>query len=104
MAKTFVDVINMFLDGATEGHSGTEQSPGNMSIRGVQLLHYNTPILERIEGGKYIFNNTRYSLQTGRVQKVIKEKLDIDKRIDVKGVPADTKKSLHAFVLGDRQT
>jgi len=49
MNITFKKLISMFLDGAIEGVAGTKNNPGNLKIKGQQLLHYNTVILEKRE-------------------------------------------------------
>ena len=46
-AKTQIQVVQDFLDGATEGRSG---SGGNLIIKGDQLIHYQTVIAERYRG------------------------------------------------------
>lgn len=69
-AKTQIQVVQDFLDGATEGRSG---SGGNLIIEGDQLIHYQTVIAERY-GDKIILNYSRYSIVTGRIQKAIKKK------------------------------
>jgi hypothetical protein len=45
---------------------------GNLRSEDRQVIHYSTPILEDC-GGFFILNNTRYSLATGRIQKLISE-------------------------------
>ena len=75
--KTQIQVVQEFLDGVTEGRSG---SGGNLQIKGNQLIHYQTVIAERY-GEKIILNITRYSLVTGKIQKSIKELLPEDKLI-----------------------
>ena len=97
MAITFQHVIDMFIDGSKEGCSGTKESHGNLKIKGDQLIHYSTPIAERFEN-KYILNTTRYSMQTGQVQKKIKASIPDEKRIDVKRVPSDTQLSLSSYI------
>lgn len=57
-------LVDAFLEGAMEGEVKS------LHIRGDQLIHYNTPIAER-SGDKVILNYTRYSLATGKVQKMI---------------------------------
>lgn len=94
---TFQQVIDMFMDGCTEGYSGTKKNQGNLRIKGDQIIHYNTPIAERFEN-KYILNTTRYSLETGQLQKKIKASISDEKRIDVKRVPPDTKLSLSSYI------
>ena len=51
-AKTQIQVVQDFLDGATEGRSG---SGGNLIIKGDQLIHYQTVIAERY-GDKIILS------------------------------------------------
>ncbi|SCJ65748.1 Uncharacterised protein [uncultured Ruminococcus sp.] len=97
MPVTFQQVINLFVDGATEGYSGTKTNQGNLKIKGEQLIHYNTPIAERY-GDMFILNTTRYSLQTGQLQKKIKATIPEEKRIDVKRVPSDTTVSLKDYI------
>lgn len=77
--KTQIQIVDDFLDGATEGRSG---AGGNLIIKGDQLIHYQTVIAERCEE-KIILNYTRYSMVTGKIQKVLKEKVPEDKLIMV---------------------
>lgn len=97
MPITFQQVIDQFVAGEKEGYSGTSKSHGNLKIEGDQLIHYSTPILERF-GEKYIFNVTRYSIQTGQLQKKIKASISNDLIIEVKRVPSDTKESLKEYI------
>ena len=64
-----LDLVKAFVDGATEGDALS------LHIRGDQLVHYNTAILERHEDN-FILNYTRYSLATGKVQKMITDTID----------------------------
>lgn len=96
-AKTFQEVIDMFLSGETDGYAGTKKNPGNLRIIDDQLLHYSTPIAERYDD-KYLLNITRYSIQTGQVQKKLKASISEDKRIDVRQVPPDTRLSLRDYI------
>lgn len=93
MNITFQKLIDMYIEGSVVGCSGTLSNPGTLKIAGNQLIHYKTPIVERY-GEKYIVNNTRYSLQTGLLQKKIKASIPEDSRIDVIGVPSDVSASL----------
>ncbi|HBL81975.1 MAG TPA: hypothetical protein DD391_05150 [Clostridiales bacterium] len=68
---TFQQLIDSFLSGETEGVSGSQSNPGTLKISGNQLIHYSTPIAERYND-KIIFNVSRYSLQTGQLQKELK--------------------------------
>lgn len=93
-AKTQIQVVQDFLDGATEGRSG---SGGNLIIKGDQLIHYQTVIAERY-GDKIILNYSRYSLVTGKIQKAIKEKVPEDKLVLIGKVPTNYALSLKAKV------
>lgn len=90
---TFKELITNFLEGSTEDNSAT----GTLKIRGDQLIHYYTPIMERYTD-KMIVNITRYSLVTGRLQKQILEILPEDMRVIVKRVPENYKGSLKDFI------
>ena len=65
-------LIHEFLTGATEGVSNGGQ---NLRIKQDKLIHFNTAIAERY-GDKYILNVSRYSIVTGRLQKLIRESVD----------------------------
>ncbi len=97
MNINFKQLIDMFVDGETNAVSGTERNPGTLKIVNNQLLHYSTPILERYNN-KYILNVTRYSIQTGQVQKKIKEAIPEEKRISVKQVPSGKPLSLKDYI------
>lgn len=90
---TFKELIANFLEGSTEGNSAT----GTLKIRGDQLIHYYTPIMER-DNDKMIINVSRYSLVTGRLQKQILEIVPEDIRVIVKRVPENYKGSLKDFI------
>ena len=91
---TFKDVVQMFINGATEGQSSGQ---GNLKIKGDDLVHYSTPILERY-GDKFILNNSRYSIVTGRLQKQIKEMIPVEQILQVTKVPEGYKGSLQGLV------
>lgn len=93
----FQKLIDTFIEGSTSGISGTATKPGNLKIIGNQLIHYNTPILERHEN-KFILNITRYSLQTGQVQKKIKATIDEKDLLYVKGIEKGPKTTLKDFI------
>lgn len=93
-AKTQIQVVQDFLDGATGDRSG---SGGNLIIKGDQLIHYQTVIAEQY-GGKIILNYSRYSMVTGKIQKAIKEKAPEDKLVLIGKVPIDYALSLKARV------
>lgn len=97
MAITFQQLIDSFLSGETEGRSGSQSNPGTLKIAGNQLIHYSTPIAERYND-KIILNISRYSLQTGQLQKKLKASIPEDIRIDVKRVPSDAAVSLSNYI------
>lgn len=74
-----------------------EGNAGNGHVRNNQYIHYWTPILERY-GNKYIFNQSRYSIVTGRIQKQMKDSIPSKKLIVVSRVPENYKGSLRAFL------
>ena len=87
------NVIDLFLDGAENGHTGTKSCPGNLKIVKDKLFHYDTVIAERVNETIYV-NLSQYSIQTGNVQKQLKEALNDTKYAAVKKVPRDYKGSL----------
>ena len=97
MWMTFQNLIDSFLEGKTEGISGNPTTPGSLKIVGNQLIHFNTPIAERCND-KIILNNSRYSIQTGQLQKKLKSSIPEHIRIDVKKVPANTLLSLSEYI------
>lgn len=98
MTYNFQNIIDLFLAGETSGRAGSKSSPGNLGIQGNQLFHYNTPIMERC-GEEMIVNLSQYSIQTGRVQKMIKETLGEQYYKVVRRVPRDYKGSLSDFPI-----
>lgn len=63
-------VIENYIAGLKEGEEGSVSNTKTVWIRGNQLIHYSTPIIEREKNG-FILNVTRYSLATGQLQKRI---------------------------------
>ena len=94
----FQTIIDLFLAGETSGRAGSKTAPGNLYIKGEQLIHYNTPIMERY-GEEYIVNRSQYSIQTGRVQKMLKESLKDRHYYWVLKVPRNYKGSLSDFEM-----
>ncbi len=89
---TQIELINLFLkEDLNQGDAG------NGHVKCDQYLHYWTPILERY-GEKYIFNQTRYSIATGQIQKRIKSMIPPDKLIIVSKVPVNYEGSLIDFL------
>lgn len=93
-SMTQEQIVKEFVNGATEGISG---GSGNLKIQGNKLVHYNTIIAERF-GDKFIFNTTRYSLVTGRIQKMLKESVDNSLVIIVHGVSEGTRDTLQKYM------
>lgn len=102
MTYSFQDIIEMFLKGETTGRAGSRSNPGNLSINGNQLIHYTTPIMERIDG-EIIVNLSQYSIQTGRLQKQIKSVLEGEKYKTVIRVPRDYKGTLGDFPINEER-
>ena len=96
MAITCGEVIDNFIAGVKEGDDGSVSSTKTVRIKGNQLIHYSTPIIERDEEG-FILNISRYSLATGQLQKRMKEMLPEGYRT-VKRVPQDYENSLKDFL------
>lgn len=89
--KNFEDVITGFINEYENG------SKGNLYYKGNLLIHYNTTIAERTSFG-FILNTTRYSIQTGRIQKLLKEKIPPEKIIKkLVKIPKDTRTSLNIY-------
>lgn len=88
--KTQIQLVDEFLSGECEGICGGN---GNLKIVNNQLIHYSTVIAERY-GNKVILNHTRYSIVTGRIQKIIKEKVREENLISVGRIQEGYKKSL----------
>lgn len=84
-------LIDKFLECDKEGVSG------NLKIEGNKLIHYNTIISERFND-KIILNVTRYSLVTGRIQKILKESADESKLVFVRRVPEGCRDTLTKFL------
>ena len=92
----FSEMITAFIPGATEGYTGSKNNPGNLKIAGDRLIHYDTTIMERTSNG-FILNLTHYSIQTGRLQKMIKGTVPESDYVAVYRVPRDYKGSMIEF-------
>ena len=99
MAISIKDLIDSFIAGAETGHTGSRSCPGNLKISENKLIHYNTVIAERVDSQLYV-NLSQYSVQTGYVQKQLKEALSGKDYIVVKKVNRDYNGSLKAFEEG----
>lgn len=84
-----------FINGAVEGVSG---GGGNLKIKQNKLIHYQTSIAQR-EPDKIILNMTRYSLVTGRIQKMVREKTKSEELAIVYKVPEGYCGDLKEFII-----
>lgn len=80
------ELIKYFIEGGTEGFSN---GAGNLKIYNNILVHFNTVIAER-QNKKIIINMTRYSVVTGRIQKILLSLTDDENRIIVTKIPKGT--------------
>lgn len=86
------------MEGAEDGYTGSKSAPGNLRIKGDYLIHYYTVIAQRREGADMIVNLFQYSIQTGNVQKKLKEALADQNYIIVKRVPKDYYGDLSVYI------
>lgn len=92
---TQIELLRQFLEEDLK-----EGDAGNGHVRNDQYIHYWTPILERY-GEKYIFNQTRYSVITGQIQKRMKNAIPSEKLIVVGRVPENYSGRLKDFIKED---
>ena len=90
---TQIELLRRFLEEDLQ-----EGDAGNGHVRNNQYIHYWTPLLERY-GEKYIFNQTRYSIVTGQIQKRMKDHIPYEQLIIVGKVPEGYKGSLKDFMV-----
>jgi len=95
--KNAGQIIDSLFEGGQDGFVGSSAALSNTWLKGKQLIHFSTPILERSEG-TFIFNETKYSVQTNRLQKTILMKLQGKQFSSVHRVPMDYKGSLESFL------
>ena len=89
---TQIELLRQFLEEDLQ-----EGNAGNGDVRNNQYIHYWTPILERY-GDQYIFNQTRYSVIAGQIQKRMKAAIPPEKLIVVGKVPENYDGSLKDFI------
>lgn len=77
--------------------SNLRESAKSLLIDGMQLIHYNTAIAERM-GKKIILNYTCYSLATVKAQKMIADAVDPSRLVYVSSVPSDTRSSFASYL------
>ena len=94
---TQIELLRQFLEEDLK-----EGDAGNGHVRNDQYVHYWTPILERY-GDKYIFNQTRYSIITGQLQKRMKNAIPSEKMIIVGKVPENYEGTLSVFIREDSE-
>ena len=88
---TQVELVKAWLEGANEG------KVGSVSVDGDCLIHYSTVIAER-HGKRVILNYTRYSLASGKVQKMVTDLVPREDILFVSGVEAGFRGSLTSFL------
>lgn len=91
---TQAQLVKEFIKGVSEGNNDGKH---NLVIRDGKLMHYYT-LLGQHYDGKIIVNLTRYSLVTGRIQKMLKEQIPEERLIIAKRVPEGTKDSLIDYI------
>ena len=81
------EVIKRFV----EGLSGKSFN-GNLfiSLDGQRLINYNTCIAQRVGYGKYVFNRTKYSTSTSKIQSYVAYYLKTEKYKEVTDVPINS--------------
>lgn len=94
---SYKELVDLFLGGATVGLSGANGRNRNLKIEGALLVHYDTTMAERSGSNIYI-NDTYYSLQSRKVQKILLENIPEEKQIIVKGVKRGYGKKLSNLV------
>lgn len=94
MNLTFQQLVERFLKGDT---TGVSSGIGNLKIKNDQLIHYSTVIAERYKD-KVLVNISRYSLQTGKLQKILRESISFKKLVEVRRVPKNYTNTLANFI------
>lgn len=90
---TQIELLRQFIEEDLQ-----EGNAGNGHVRNNQYIHFWTPLLERY-GDKFILNQTRYSIVTGRIQKRMKESIPAKNLILISNVPENYKGSLKDFII-----
>lgn len=78
-------VINAFMNGKCANSSN-----GNLRSNGDRLINYSTCIAQRLDNGKVLFNATKYSVSTSKIQRLI-DKLLCGKFVKLTSVPINTR-------------
>ena len=71
------ELIDSFISGSKEGITSGQ---GNLKIKGDRLIHFQTTIAQRLSN-QIIINMTRYSIVTGKIQKILYDKLPDNRKI-----------------------
>ena len=96
--KNSKEIVAAFINGAEEGFAGSSLVLSNIKIKGNQLFHFQTPIMERNEG-KLIVNLTGYSPQTKKLQETIVVMMKGNNYLIARGVPLDYRGQLQDFIV-----
>lgn len=70
--------------------NGKEVSTKNVRFVGNKLFNYGTCLAQHLQDGTTIFNRTKYSVTTSKIQNYIAYELGTYKVVEVTGVPAGT--------------
>ena len=89
------DVIRMFANGCTKAIKAYSVS---ISTSGNTLYSYGTALANRLPNGKFIVNETKYSVTTSKAQTYVRLYIPSEKRIIAKNVPIWTQ-NLSKYVV-----
>ena len=78
------DVIRMFANGCTKAIKANSVSIGT---NGNTLYSYGTALVNRLPNGKFIVNETKYSVTTSKAQTYVRYHIPSELRIIAKNVP-----------------
>lgn len=70
--------------------NGKEVSTKNVRFVNDKLMNYGTCLAQRLQDGTVIFNRTKYSVTTSKIQNYVAYELGTYKVVEVTGVPAGT--------------
>jgi len=94
MGLTYREVVDEFLKGSSSSISNTSK---NLKIADNRLIHFNTVIAER-QKNKILLNVSRYSILTGKLQKLLSNLIPFSKRIEIHNVPGNYSGTLTKFL------
>jgi hypothetical protein len=92
---TFRQIVNAYLSGAI---TGVSSGGANLKISDDRLIHFSTTIAER-NNDKYFLNMTKYSVETSRLQRILKDTIPKDIVVEVNGIPMGYKGSIIGEII-----